>query len=65
MKYVLRIYWKRLGSHTHTRVFMGNEKERFSGLGKAGDLCLRNEEWDALLAQVGGGDVVELDLREE
>lgn len=32
-----RIYYKTLGGHTHMRVFCNG--------GKAGDLCLRNEEF--------------------
>jgi len=40
----IRIYWKRLGGHTHMRVFSGDLGRT---LGKAGDLVMTNEEFDA------------------
>lgn len=45
---IVRIYHKRLGGHVHMRVFAG---ETEGALGKAGDLCLRVEEFNALLGQ--------------
>lgn len=43
-KKTIRIYWKRLGGHTHMRVFSG---DLGGTLGKAGDLGMTNEEFDA------------------
>jgi hypothetical protein len=42
--YLLRIYFKTLGGHTHLRVFTG--KGKFSR-GKAGDLTMTNAEFEA------------------
>ena len=33
-------YWKRMGGHTHVRVFVNGAK--------CGDLCFRNEEFDRI-----------------
>jgi hypothetical protein len=69
-RYLARVYWKRLGGHTHARVFVGAEEpagtaEGFSALGRAGDLVLRNEEWEAMLAALGGDDRMAVEFREE
>lgn len=38
MNKLMNWYWKRMGGHTHVRVFMNGAK--------CGDLCFRNEEFD-------------------
>jgi len=43
--YVMRVYWKELGGHTHLRIFVG--KESNIHLGKAGEIVMRNEEFAA------------------
>lgn len=46
----MRIYHKTLGGHVHMRVFVG--ENRNTTLGKAGDLCMRADEfnwWRALI----------------
>lgn len=42
----LRLYYKILGGHVHIRVFMNG--------GKAGDLCFRLAEFEALRADLQG-----------
>lgn len=46
----IRIYFEVLGGHTHMRVFVGMEGKN---LGKAGDLCMTNEEFLAWQAKRG------------
>ena len=41
-----RIYWERLGGHTHTRWCSGGNPNGV--MGKCGDLVFVNDEWDAL-----------------
>lgn len=36
----MKWYYKKLGGHTHVRVFMNG--------GKCGDLCFRNEEFEQI-----------------
>lgn len=45
MKTVIRIYYQVLGGHTHMRVFVGTEGKK---LGLAGELCMTNDEFEAL-----------------
>jgi hypothetical protein len=40
----LKIVWERLGGHTHMAVFSGLAGKQ---VGKAGDLCMTNEEFEA------------------
>jgi hypothetical protein len=40
----MRIYHKAMGGHIHMRVFVGEAHDMT--LGKAGDLCMRREEFD-------------------
>jgi hypothetical protein len=48
--FLMRVKAKRMGSHTHLLFFAGfgvmMVEERFSNLGCAGELVLRNEEWE-------------------
>ena len=44
-----RLRYQVLGGHTHVRVFAGKGE----ALGKCGDLVFRNEEWTALVHQLG------------
>jgi hypothetical protein len=39
---IFRIYWQKIGGHTHMRVFAGRKD---ATLGKCGDLVMRNEEF--------------------
>lgn len=43
MRIHIIFYYKVQGAHTHMRVFSGTEER---GRGKAGDLCMTNEEFD-------------------
>lgn len=45
---IIRVYFEVRGGHTHMRVFAGMDGKN---LGKAGDLCLRNEEFLAWQAK--------------
>ena len=54
MNYLTRFYYSVLGGHTHIAVFVGRDSrsaddvdELPAGLGKAGNLILRNEEFEA------------------
>lgn len=40
---IFRIYYETAGDHTHMRMFAG---KRDGALGKCGDLCMRNEEFE-------------------
>lgn len=42
MKKKMRIVYEVLGGHTHISIFTGNAG---GGLGKAGDICMTNEEF--------------------
>lgn len=42
---IFRFTAKEAGGHTHISIAAGKTK---LSLGKAGDICLRNEEWEAL-----------------
>lgn len=44
MRKKLQIVYETLGGHTHMAIFSGTEGFM---LGKAGDLCLTNEEFEA------------------
>jgi hypothetical protein len=48
MKYKIRFYYQQAGGHTHMRVFSGRNIEN-STLGKAGDLCMTNEEFESFM----------------
>lgn len=39
---MMRVYFKQMGSHTHIRIFTGKTDQT---LGKAGDICMTNEEF--------------------
>lgn len=46
MKYAMRIYYKVMGGHTHVSIWTG--KHGFpNSFGKAGDICMTNEEFEA------------------
>ena len=40
---LFRIYYETAGGHTHMRIFAGKSE---GALGKCGDLCMRNEEFE-------------------
>ena len=42
-----RVRYQRLGAHVHVRLFSASRAELTHG--KNGDLCFREEEWDAFL----------------
>lgn len=43
-EYVMRVYWKELGGHTHLKIWTGKNG---TALGKCGELVMRNEEFAA------------------
>lgn len=49
MNVLYRFYYHKAGGHVHVRVFAG--KGTFS-LGKCGDLCFRDYEWDHFRAGI-------------
>lgn len=55
-EYTIRVYYRVLGGHTHIRVFTG--KTGFT-LGKAGDLCMTNEEFEAWKNNVANCEFLE------
>ena len=42
-----KFYYDVLGGHTHVQVFAGEKS-----LGKCGDLCFRNEEWEVFMEEL-------------
>jgi hypothetical protein len=44
---LFRFYYETAGGHTHLRVFAGRH---VGALGKCGDLCMRNEEFEEFRA---------------
>jgi hypothetical protein len=41
----IRIRWKKCGGHIHMRVFVGERPDLTHA--KAGELCVREDEWSA------------------
>lgn len=58
MTYKIRFYYEQAGGHTHMRVFSGRNIPNGT-LGKAGDLCMTNEEFESFM---DGTAVVEFEL---
>lgn len=59
-KLCLRVRAVRLGGHTHVTIWAGMAprvpaEDRYSGLGNAGTIVLRNEEWAALRRELADG----------
>jgi hypothetical protein len=50
VRMIYRIYHKRLGGHVHMRVFAGKQD---GGLGKCGDLIMRDYEFDEFRSRAG------------
>lgn len=46
-----RFRYEVAGGHTHVRVFAGDSVSVSATLGKCGDLCFRNEEWEQFMKQ--------------
>jgi hypothetical protein len=44
--FLMRVYYSVRGGHVHVRIFVGKAYEGAT-LGKAGNLCLTNEEFQA------------------
>lgn len=51
---LIRIYYKTLGGHTHTRWFAGKGT---TSLGRCGELAMTNEEWSVLKETIDQGQL--------
>ena len=49
MNVLYRFYYRKAGGHVHVRVFAGKGA---GSLGKCGDLCFRDYEWDHFRAGI-------------
>lgn len=62
MSTLFRLKYEVLGGHTHVRVFAGKGS---LSLGKCGDLCFRNEEWEDFKKELGWPKAGNIEILEE